>query len=55
MSEQIEVWGGGCECFVVPEAMWTTHYGAVEPGSQVEWNPDCPKHGDADTPAEVTP
>jgi hypothetical protein len=34
-----------CSCFWVPESMWTTHYGAVEPGSQREWNPDCPEHG----------
>lgn len=40
-----EVWGGGCECWVTPEHLWTTHYGAVEPGSQLEFNPDCPKHG----------
>ena len=40
-----EVWGNGCECWVTPEHMWTTHCGAVEPGSQVEYNPECPKHG----------
>ena len=44
-KDQPEVWGGGCECWVTPEHMWTTHYGAVEPGSQVEYNPDCPLHG----------
>ena len=39
-----ETWGGGCECWVTPESEWF-HYGsAVEPGSQVEFNPDCPKH-----------
>lgn len=43
-----EVWGGGCECWVTPEHMWTTHYGATEPGSQIEYNPECPKHGDRD-------
>lgn len=53
MSEQApEVWGGGCECWVTPEHMWTTHYGAVEPGSQLEFNPDCPEHGDSTTSPE---
>lgn len=41
-----EVWGNGCECWVTPEHLWTTHYGAVEPGSQLEFNPECPKHGE---------
>lgn len=41
---EIETVGGGCECWVVPEHLWTTHYGAVEPGSAVEHNPDCPQH-----------
>lgn len=40
-----EVWGHGCECWVTPESMWTTHYGAVEPGSTIEYNPECPEHG----------
>lgn len=43
-------WGNGCECWVTPESMWTTHYGAVEPGSQIDYNPDCPMHGAAPTP-----
>lgn len=34
----------GCTCTLVPESMWTTHYGAVEPGSQWEANPDCMVH-----------
>ena len=42
-----EVWGDGCECWVVPAHLWTTHYGAVEPGSMVEYNPECPEHGEA--------
>lgn len=25
--------------------MWTTHYGAVEPGSTMEFNPKCSTHG----------
>ena len=44
---EVEVWGGGCECWVTPEPLWTTHYGAVEPGSQVEYNPECPTHGES--------
>lgn len=32
-----------CTCYV-DERYWTTHYGAVEPGSQMEPNPDCPVH-----------
>lgn len=45
-KEDPQVWGNGCECWVTPERMWHTHYGAVEPGSQFEWNPECPKHPD---------
>jgi dCMP deaminase len=45
-----EVWGNGCECWVTPEHLWTTHYGAVEPGSQLEFNPECPKHGEPRRP-----
>lgn len=33
-----------CSCEMTPERYWTTHYGAVEPGSQWEWNPDCRQH-----------
>lgn len=33
-----------CICEMTPERYWTTHYGAVEPGSQWEWNPDCRQH-----------
>ncbi len=33
-----------CTCFLLPPEMWTTHYGAVEPGSMYEPNPDCPEH-----------
>lgn len=45
-----EVWGDGCECWVTPEHMWLSAascgYGSgYEPGSQIEFNPDCPKHG----------
>ena len=34
--------------------MWTTYGSAVEPGSQVEPNPHCPKHGEKPTSATVT-
>ncbi|QPO16961.1 hypothetical protein KDJ01_gp29 [Arthrobacter phage Kittykat] len=33
-----------CTCHLVDEKYWTTHYGAVEPGSMWEPNPDCPVH-----------
>lgn len=36
-----------CSCFWTDPSTWTTHYGAVEPGSQREWNPECPEHGQA--------
>ena len=50
MTER-EVWGDGCECWVTPERYWLSaafcgYGGGYEPGSQVEWNPDCPKHPD---------
>ena len=53
-ADEPEIVGDGCECWVTPEHMWTTHYGAVEPGSQVENNPRCPKHGERPTSATVT-
>tara|TARA_Y100000593_G_scaffold22699_1_gene45201 strand:+ start:410 stop:625 length:216 start_codon:yes stop_codon:yes gene_type:complete len=40
----------GCECFVRDPSTWFYYVSAVEPGSQLEWNPDCPVHGD--TPIE---
>ena len=33
-----------CTCYVTAESMWTVYGGAVEPGSQLEPNPDCPVH-----------
>ena len=33
-----------CTCFELPPEMWTTHYGAVEPGSTHEPNPNCREH-----------
>jgi len=48
-------YGDGCECWVTPESEWF-HYGsAVEPGSQVEFNPDCPKHRAAVEAARPVP
>jgi hypothetical protein len=43
-----------CECWWVDEKLWTTHYGAAEPGSQMEWNPDCPVHPPADPRCNCT-
>lgn len=40
-----ELMAGACLCWPLPESMWTTHYGAVEPGSTHEFNPGCPVHG----------
>lgn len=39
-----------CECWVTPESTWFVHYGAVEPGSQMEQNPNCPVHPAATVP-----
>lgn len=33
-----------CTCYPTDPAMWTTHGGAVEPGSMYEPDPDCPRH-----------
>lgn len=33
-----------CTCPWVDPSLWTTHYGAVEPGSTQEHNPLCPVH-----------
>ena len=42
-----EVWGGGCECWVTPAHTWFRYGGAIEPGSAIEYNPECPMHGEA--------
>lgn len=34
-----------CTCTQTDPKYWFVHYGAVEPGSQWEQNPDCPVHG----------
>lgn len=33
-----------CTCILTDPKTWTTHAGAVEPGSQMEPDPDCPVH-----------
>lgn len=53
-ADEPEIVGDGCECWVTPEHMWTTYGSAAEPGSQVEKNPRCPKHGEKPTNATVT-
>jgi hypothetical protein len=40
-----ELMAGTCLCWEVPEQYHFVHYGAVEPGSTHEFNPDCPVHG----------
>lgn len=34
-----------CECFVTDQKYWSSHHGIIEPGSTMEFNPDCPEHG----------
>lgn len=34
-----------CTCWVDPK-YWFNHYGAIEPGSQMEYDPMCPEHGE---------
>ena len=45
MTDKPEVWGNGCECWVTPRHTHYVYYGATEPGSACEFNPDCPMHG----------
>jgi hypothetical protein len=33
-----------CICWETDESTWTRYGDAVEPGSQMEPNPDCPEH-----------
>ena len=35
---------GYCECFELDPKYHTTHYGATDPATTHEWNPDCPVH-----------
>lgn len=44
-----------CECELLPEKYHTTHYGATEPGSMYQFNPDCPAHGYEVAEAGLTP
>ena len=39
-----------CECREVPEHLWTTYAGAVDPTTRFEDNPECPEHGDVSSP-----
>lgn len=34
----------GCECWPTDPSTWTTYGSAVEPGSTLEPNPECPVH-----------
>ena len=53
-ADEPEIVGDGCACWVTPEHTWTTYGSAVEPGSQSEYNPRCPKHGEKPTSATIT-
>ena len=33
-----------CTCWEVDPKYWTTHYGAVDPATMYEPNPECPEH-----------
>lgn len=33
-----------CTCFITDERYWFRYGSAVEPGSQMEWNPECAEH-----------
>lgn len=33
-----------CTCWEVDPKYWTTHYGAVDPATTHEPNPECPEH-----------
>lgn len=41
-----------CICFVTPERTWFRYGSAVEPGSQMEWNPECPVHPPTNDPCQ---
>ena len=36
-----------CTCPWTDPSTWTRYGSAVEPGSQREYDPTCPEHGDA--------
>jgi hypothetical protein len=44
---------GPCECWITDPSTWFYYGSAVEPGSQMEWNPDCPTHGQEAEPGPV--
>lgn len=55
MSDEVQ-----CECFWTPPEMWLSaascgYGGGYEPGSQQEWNPDCPVHRPHDPTTPTTP
>ena len=35
-----------CACTMTDPSTWYVYYGIPEPGSQWEWNPNCPIHHD---------
>lgn len=35
-----------CECWPTEEKYHFVHFGATEPGSAIEFNPECPQHGE---------
>jgi hypothetical protein len=39
-----ELMAGTCLCWLVPEDLHFIYFGATEPGSAQEHNPDCPVH-----------
>lgn len=41
MSEQTPTSTPECKCFPVPSEYWTTHYGAVDPATTHDPNPEC--------------
>jgi len=41
MSEQHPTSTPECQCFPVPSEYWTTHYGAVDPATTHDPNPEC--------------
>lgn len=44
-----------CICFWTDPSTWTTYGSAVEPGSQMEPNPECPVHFPIKEPRMISP
>ena len=42
-----------CECREVPEHLWMTYGGYVDPVTQIEYNPECPEHGEVSSPKRL--